>query len=121
MTLVLVSIGGALGALVRYRLGVAIVRKEKATFPLGTFLINISGALALGVLCGFGVTGNPYFLLGDGFCGAFTTFSTFSVESVQLIRSKAPKKAALFIVLSMAVGYICFAVGYFMGKFLSSF
>jgi CrcB protein len=112
MNILLISIGGALGAIARYKLGIMIVRKEKHTFPLGTFLINIIGALLLGILCGLNITGNPYLLLGDGFCGAFTTFSTFTVESVQLIRGRARKKAILFIVLSVTVGLICFLGGY---------
>ena len=112
MNILLLSVGGALGAIARYKLGIMIVRKEKHTFPLGTFLINIIGALLLGILCGLNITGNPYLLLGDGFCGAFTTFSTFTVESVQLIRGRARKKAFLFIALSVAVGLLCFLGGY---------
>lgn len=112
MTLVLLSLGGMCGAIARYKLGVVLLRREPHSFPFGTFFINISGALLLGLLCGFGVSGNPYLLLGDGFCGAFTTFSTFTVESVQLIRGKAAKKAILFVVLSVSVGIACFTIGY---------
>ena len=112
MNILLISIGGAFGAIARYKLGIMIMKHEKHTFPLGTFLINITGALLLGILCGLNVSGNFYLLLGDGFCGAFTTFSTFTVESVQLIRGKALKKSLLFIVLSVAVGLICFFAGY---------
>jgi len=112
VTLLLLSIGGAFGAMARYKLGAVLLRHEPHRFPFGTFIINIMGALLLGLLCGFGVSGNPYLLLGDGFCGAFTTFSTFTVESVQLIRGKAAKKAVLFIVLSVSVGIAFFTVGY---------
>jgi len=112
LNLVLLSVGGALGAMARYKLGTMILSHKKHTFPLGTFLINVTGALLLGVLCGLNLSGNPYLLFGDGFCGAFTTFSTFSVESVRLIQRNAVKKSILFILLSVSVGLVCFAVGY---------
>ena len=112
MTLVLLCIGGAFGAVARYKLGAILLRHEAGTFPFGTFAINTAGALLLGLLCGFGVSGNSYLLFGDGFCGAFTTFSTFAVESVQLIRGKARKKAVLFAVMSVSAGLVCFMIGY---------
>ena len=112
MNLVLLSLGGAFGAMARYKLGAIILSHKKHTFPLGTFLINISGALLLGILCGLNLSDNPYLLLGDGFCGAFTTFSTFAVESVRLIQGKAVKKSILFIMLSVSVGLVCFVAGY---------
>lgn len=112
MNIFLISVGGALGAMARYKLGILIMKKEKHTFPLGTFLINMSGALLLGILCGLNINGNAYLLLGDGFCGAFTTFSTFTVESVQLIKGRARKKAMLFLMLSVTVGLFCFFAGY---------
>lgn len=93
-------------------------RTEKHTFPFGTFVINISGALLLGLLCGAGISGNPYVLLGDGFCGAFTTFSTFTLETVQLFRGRASKKAVSFVTLSFAAGMLCFAAGYWTANFL---
>nr|WP_319489651.1 fluoride efflux transporter CrcB [uncultured Caproiciproducens sp.] len=117
MDLALLSIGGACGAMARYHLGIAFLKHKNHTFPLSTFIINIAGAFLLGVICGLGVSGNPYLLLGDGFCGAFTTFSTFAVESVQLMRHDAVKESILFIALSAAFGLICFFVGYRMGGF----
>lgn len=116
MSTFLICLGGACGAVTRYQLGIFILKHKKHTFPLGTFLINISGALLLGVLCGLNLSGNPYLLLGDGFCGAFTTFSTFSVESVQLYRQKARRKAVLFVVLSVSVGMACFLTGYVLSS-----
>lgn len=112
MTFFLIGAGGACGALARYKLGAVIIKHETHRFPLGTFLINISGAFLLGILCGLQLSGNPYFLLGDGFCGAFTTFSTFTLESVQLIRGKALKKSIVFIGMSVFAGMFCFLAGY---------
>lgn len=120
MTLVLLVVGGSCGAIARYKLGAVLLRREPHTFPFGTFIINVSGALVLGLICGFGISGNPYLLFGDGFCGAFTTFSTFAVESVQLIHGKALKKSVLFIVLSVLTGLFCFAAGYAAAGYLVS-
>ncbi len=114
---VLLSIGGACGAMARYKLGVIILKHDKHSFPLSTFIINITGTFLLGVLSGLHLSGNPYLLLGDGFCGAFTTFSTFAVEGVQLIRHNAVKKSIIFIVLSVTIGLICFFIGYEAGHF----
>ncbi len=112
MTLVLLALGGACGAAARYKLGSIVLRYNTHTFPFGTFVINVTGTLLLGLLYGFHVSGNPYLLLGDGFCGAFTTFSTFTVESVQLIHGKAGKTSVQFVVLSVLAGLACFLVGY---------
>jgi crcB protein len=112
LTLFLIGIGGACGAVARYKLGEFLLRHEEHTFPFGTFLINISGALLLGLLSGFHLAGNPYFLLAEGFCGAFTTFSTFALEGVQLIRGKALSKAMLYVGLTVAAGLLCFLAGY---------
>lgn len=116
LSVLLLCVGGACGAVARYQLGIILYRREKHTFPLGTFIINITGALLLGIISGLNLSGNPYLLLGDGFCGAFTTFSTFAVESVQLIRHQAVKKSVVFVLLSVSIGLICFFVGFEAGN-----
>ena len=77
----LVGAGGALGALCRHYLAGAIQRE---TFPLGTLTVNAFGSFALGLLTFAGVTGDAALLVGVGACGSFTTFSSFSVETVRL-------------------------------------
>lgn len=116
MNVILLCIGGACGAMARYRLGTVLLKYSKHGFPFGTFLINVTGALLLGIFSGLSLSGRMYFLLGDGFCGAFTTFSTFSVESVELIKRKEIKKSIVYIVLSLCVGLSCFLAGYSVGK-----
>ncbi len=114
--ILLLSFGAAFGAVTRHWLGVIVLKHNRHNFPLGTLLINTSGAALLGIFCGFGVTGSPYVLLGDGFCGAFTTFSTFAVEGVQLIQGKAKRKALLFVVASIVFGVVGFLSGYFLNR-----
>lgn len=116
MSVILLAAGGAAGAVARHRLGAFILKREKHDFPVGIFLINILGALLLGILCGLGVGGSPYLLLGDGFCGAFTTFSTFMVESAEFIKGNAVKKAAAYVGISVTFGILFFAAGYQLGN-----
>lgn len=76
-----VGLGGFFGALSRYAISQWVKRQTRANFPIGTLLINLLGAFCLGLLSHF--TGPITLLLGTGFLGAFTTFSTFKLESVQ--------------------------------------
>lgn len=111
MSYLMLAAGGAAGALARHRLGTWILTRGKHHFPVGTLLVNLVGALLLGILCGIKVEGNYYLLLGDGFCGAFTTYSTFMVESTQLIRDKAKGKSLLFLTVSVTGGILFFWFG----------
>jgi len=77
----LVGTGGAVGALCRHYL-VQVVGTE--TFPLGTLAVNAVGSFVLGLVTFAGVTGDAALLVGVGACGSFTTFSSFSVETVRL-------------------------------------
>ena len=92
MNLVLVIIGGGIGSLLRY-LGQRWVNEfYRHSFPLATFLINITGCLLIGVLHALGEKGNilssqTRLLLITGFCGGFTTFSTFAFENMNLLRT----------------------------------
>lgn len=115
---VILSIGGAMGANARYWLAVWIrSRPWSASFPYGTFIANISGSLLLALLTGFLLErASPakqlwFLLFGTGFCGAYTTFSTFELETVNLIRDgKWP--LALFNVLgSVLAGFVAAVVG----------
>lgn len=112
MNLFLLMLGGSCGAMARHSMGAWILKHEKHAFPFGTLAINLIGTLILGIVCGLKQNGNLSLLLCDGFCGAFTTFSTFSLESVQLIRGHARRKAALYVVVSVAFGVMLFAAGY---------
>lgn len=79
MSALLVAVGAAVGAPLRLIAGRALDRSS----PWGTLLVNVLGSALLGWLVGHGVDGRPLALLGTGFCGAFTTYSAFAVQSVQ--------------------------------------
>lgn len=111
MDIVLVGIGGALGSLARYQLGRFLSQRSGTAFPLGTFLINITGAILLGLLTGLDAPGNVYLLLGDGFLGAYTTFSTFMYEGFQLFGDNRKRNALTYIIASLVIGLLGFVLG----------
>jgi CrcB protein len=84
---------GAVGAPLRYLIDGAVSDRTKGVFPWGTFVINVSGSLLLGFLTGLalyhGFPKTPKVVLGTGFCGAYTTFSTFTFETVRLLEERA--------------------------------
>jgi len=92
MTSLLIAIGGALGALARYGVNTVIVNATGGRFPWATLAVNVTGSFLLGVVLR-AFEGTPNFnawraLLAIGFCGAYTTFSTFSYESVRLMQER---------------------------------
>ncbi|GMA50341.1 putative fluoride ion transporter CrcB 2 [Alicyclobacillus contaminans] len=108
-TLWLVALGAALGAVARYEAGRWMGRWQSGAFPWNTWFINVSGCVLLGVLYVRLQQGqlNPHLwlLLGTGFCGAFTTFSTMSVETLQLIR-RNPWAALAYLLSSIVCGVV---------------
>jgi CrcB protein len=82
-------VAGAVGAPLRYALDGYVSGRAKGAFPWGTFLVNASGSFALGILTGLALyhafPKTPKVVLGTGFCGAYTTFSTFTFETVRLV------------------------------------
>lgn len=116
----LIGIGGALGAAARYLIGLSITTKVLHTFPLQTWFVNISGSFLLGVLAKLYqlqlIDEWVWFALGVGFCGAYTTFSTFGYETIQLLLKRNYKIACLYVISSVLVGLISTYIGYFISK-----
>ncbi|MEH7381513.1 fluoride efflux transporter CrcB [Bacillus sp. JJ1533] len=113
--MILVGIGGAVGAASRYLAGIWIGKMTGTKFPYPTMFINIAGSFLLGILTGFRLTQSlaewSWLLLGVGFCGAFTTFSTFGYEAIQLFLSKQSVKAYLYIAASTIICTIFAFIG----------
>lgn len=101
MTVLLVALGAALGAPLRYLVDQAV---RATAFPWGTFLVNVGGSALLGVLAGLSVHGEVMAALGTGFCGALTTYSTFGYETVRLAQSGDPLRAAANALGSVLAG-----------------
>ncbi len=108
MTLLLVLIGGAVGAPVRYLADRAVQARHDSMFPWGTFAVNVTGSLLLGLVAGaiqaLGLPDQLRALVGVGFCGALTTYSTFGYETVRLARDGARLYAALNVLVSAVAG-----------------
>lgn len=104
----LVVVGAAVGAPCRWWLDGIIQSRHDSVFPWGTFTVNMVGSLLLGVLLGASLEGDQLVrvgaIVGTGFCGAFTTFSTFAYESVVLAEEGSSPIAVLNIVGSIVVG-----------------
>lgn len=108
--MLLVGIGGICGAVFRVFLGEKLIRLNKKSLPLSTLLINITGAFCLGLLWQMNqemlISEWVWLLMGTGFLGAYTTFSTFSVESVKLHLNNQIKLSVLYVCLSVILGVI---------------
>ncbi|MEU1347835.1 fluoride efflux transporter CrcB [Streptomyces sp. NPDC005775] len=108
MNWLLVIIGAAVGAPLRYLTDRAVQARHDTVFPWGTFTVNVSGCLVLGVLTGAVAAGaassHLRLLLGTGLCGALTTYSTFSYETLRLAEGGARFYAAANAVASVVAG-----------------
>jgi fluoride exporter len=104
VTVLFVALGAAVGAPLRYLLDRAVRRRHPAGFPFGTLAVNVTGSLVLGVLVGLPAPAGLSALLGVGFCGALTTYSTFGFETFRLLRERAYLFAGLYVVVSLSAG-----------------
>ena len=114
-----VACGGLVGAPARYLLDRFVSGRIGSDLPWGTFVINVSGSFILGVLIGLSLAHHlspvPEALLGTGFCGAYTTFSTFAFESVRLIEAGRFLEAAGYLATSLVVGLVAAGAGVALG------
>jgi CrcB protein len=114
VTVLLVFVGAIVGAPLRYLADRTVQSKHDSLFPWGTLAVNVSGCLVLGVLAGLG-TGLPsplLALLGTGFCGALTTYSTFTFETMRLWEQHARFYAVANVAISLVAGLGAVMLGY---------
>jgi len=107
MIYLLIALGGAVGSVFRYVVGGAVQRASASGFPLGTMFVNVSGCFLIGILVrqflNMQLSPELRALLIVGFCGGFTTFSTFSAETLGLIEGAEYGRAAGYVVLSVTL------------------
>jgi CrcB protein len=114
MTLLLVLLGGAFGAVTRYLTDVTVQRAHSTELPWGTWTVNVAGSFLLGVVAVAG-PGWLVTLAGTGFCGALTTFSTFGYETVRLAEEGRSSLAAANAAASLGAGLTAAALGWWLG------
>ncbi|WP_283598791.1 fluoride efflux transporter CrcB [Ligilactobacillus salivarius] len=110
-----VALGAGLGASVRY-LMTQVLKSRTRVFPWATFIINITGALLLGFLHNKSTSSHILLLLGTGFLGGYTTFSTFQVELVTLINNNKQKMMFIYLLLTVLCGILAVYCGSWLGK-----
>jgi fluoride exporter len=114
-----VMAGGFIGAPSRYLLDRAVTSRIDSELPWGTFLVNMTGSLLLGFLTGLVLAHQmgpvPKALLGTGFCGAYTTFSTFTYETLRLVEDGELRQAATNVAMSVVIGVGFAAAGVALG------
>lgn len=115
MNFLLVGLGGALGSISRYYLDHYISVKIKTSYPVGIFTINLIGAFLLGFVQNMLQNPAGTLLIGTGFLGAFTTFSTFLWQFYGLGQAGRKKMASVYFIMSIILGIAFFIIGFRVG------
>ena len=119
-SLLLIFLGGGTGSVLRYLLTISIYRQGATNFPWGTFAVNILGCILIGVFytltSRIHITNELRLLLTIGLCGGFTTFSTFSNESLQLLKSGLYPSFFTYIISSVVLGILGVMLGIWMSE-----
>jgi CrcB protein len=118
MPVLLVFVGGCVGAVGRFVSDRFISSRHSHVFPWGTFAVNLVGSGVLGLVVGAAGSGWVVTLLGTGFCGALTTYSTSSFETVRLLEEGSGWVAGANVVASLAVGLAAVAGGFALGQLM---
>ena len=116
----LVWLGGSVGSVARYLVGVALVAVAEPSFPLGTLTVNVTGSFAAGLLLGIGdvrgMLDSTRLLLLTGFLGGYTTFSAFAVETMRLAEQQGWLVAGGNVAANLMLGLGAAAVGLLLGR-----
>ncbi|MGK0412412.1 MAG: CrcB protein [Polaribacter sp.] len=120
--LILVFIGGGFGSVLRFIIGKWLNNTENG-IPYGTFVSNIAGSLLIGFILGYAAKNDTLstqhtLLLATGFCGGFTTFSTFAYENHVFLKSGDFTSFALYTIFSFIVGFLAVFAGMYIVKFI---
>lgn len=111
-----VLIVGGVGTAARFYLDKFVTARAGGSFPSGTFVVNISGAVVLGLLTGLALPPSMAFIAGTGLVGSYTTFSTWMLESERLSEERQHRLAIVNLVASVIAGVLGAALGQFVGE-----
>lgn len=120
-TLFLIGSGGFIGSVLRYLISKYIIVNDNSDFPWSTLFINITGSLLLGCIWEAGeknqfLSQDVFLMLSIGLCGGFTTFSTFSAESFQLLKNNQYLYLSLYAAFSVLLGILAIGTGRYLAK-----
>jgi len=117
-TVLLVGVGAAVGAPLRYLADAAAKKRFASAFPWGTFAVNVAGSLVLGAVVGAAAAlpAGVQAAVGTGFCGALTTYSTFAHELVSLTERRDGRAATAYLLASVVVGVLAAAAGWALAR-----
>ncbi len=119
--LLLVALGGAIGSAMRYLTAILLARHYTGSIPLATLVVNVLGCFLIGLLIGLcSETTYLRLLFITGFCGGFTTFSTFTAESYVMFREGAYGLALLYIAGSVLIGLLALWIGLYVSRIIAS-
>lgn len=121
MLILYIAVGSALGGVSRYMMGGALQQRFGLAFPIGTLVVNIVGSLLLGfilrlALGGTQVSPETRIFLTTGFCGGFTTFSTFTYDTALMFESGQYRRAALYVTLSVGLSLLATFAGFALAQ-----
>jgi CrcB protein len=123
MTILAIAVGGAFGSVLRYIIGGVVQRSTHAGFPYGTLAVNIIGCLLIGALVQHFMNVEPSSLVRGflvvGFCGGFTTFSAFSMETIGLVYSGSYLRASAYVLASVVLCLSATAAGMTLTRTMS--
>lgn len=114
-----VGVFGALGALARYRMAGTVTARLSTDFPAGTFVVNMTGGFALGLLTGLSLNADLLLVLGTGFLGGYTTFSTWMVEAQRLGEDDERVLLYAYLFGAMLAGLAAAGAGWLLGAWLA--
>jgi|SRR5690554_6468710 len=120
--LLIVFLGGGLGSVLRYALAI-FLNNSGTSIPLGTFTANIAGSLLIGLILGFAfknqsLSSETVLFLATGFCGGFTTFSTFAYENHVFLKSGDFMSFAIYTLSTFVLGFIMVFAGIWLARFI---
>lgn len=121
MQIVVVAVGGAVGAVLRYLVSLWVMNLAGSNWPYGTLVVNLAGCFCIGFLwqlfAGTDRTAHLHLLIFTGVLGAFTTFSTFGLESLLLLQDGRSRDGLLYLLASNLGGLLCVALGFVLSRY----